>query len=136
MKRSISAAGFEDEVAEDANGRAEEIKKERVAAWSRAQTARKKLATASYINTDKLTGSHLDTWFNKQAVAQHFEGDPGRSHRVFVLSGERWSPESSASPWAEEPTPTWIWNWIGYWSGRALATRSSSSTVALLRSAR
>ena len=106
LKRSISAAGFEDEEAEDANGRAEEIKKERMAAWSKAQAARRKFATASYINTDKLTRSHLDTWFKKQAVAQQFEGKPGKSHRVFVLSGERWSPETSASPWAEDPPST------------------------------
>ena len=42
----------------------------------------------------------------KQTAAATFEGTPGKSHRVFVLSGEKWSPETGETPWTDEPKAT------------------------------
>ena len=101
LKRSLSPADDDGQSDEDANDRDKDITKERVEAWGQAQAARRKLVTASSINADRLSGQHLDAWWKKQATAHQFEGTPGKSHRVFVLSGERWSPETSAQPWAD-----------------------------------
>ena len=41
-----------------------------------------------------------------QTAANQFQGEPGKSHRLFILSGERWSPETGITPWVDEPQPT------------------------------
>jgi hypothetical protein len=105
LKRSLSAAddGLDDE---DANNREKEITKERVEAWGQAQALRRRWMSASYIKADKTSKEHFDSWWAKQTTAHKFEGTPGKSHRVFVLSGERWHHETGASPWADEPQST------------------------------
>ena len=107
LKRSLSAADGDDGVDdEDANDREKEIVKERVDAWGQAQACRRKWLTPSYIQADRMSKEQLDRWWAKQTAAQQFEGTPGKSHRVFVLSGERWSQETSATPWQEESKAT------------------------------
>ena len=103
LKRSLSSADDDGPGDEDVNDRAKEMAKERVEAWGQAQALRRKWVTASCIKADRVTTEHLDSWWQKQTAANQFEGEPGKSHRVFVLSGERWSPETAESPWADEP---------------------------------
>ena len=70
LKRSLSAAGFDDdEDAEDANGREKEIAKERMEAWGQAQAARRKWVTASSVHADRMSGQHLDAWWVEQTAA-------------------------------------------------------------------
>ena len=108
LKRSISAAG-EDGAGleeEDVNNRNKEIEQERKEAWSNAQAHRRRLVTASYVRADRISKEVLDGWWEKQTTAHKFEGVPGQTHRVFVVSGERWNVESGESPWVDEPEAT------------------------------
>ena len=63
-----------------------------------------------------MSKEHLDNWLAKQKAANEFQGSPGKSHRLFVLSGEKWNHETGASPWAEEPESTasleMVMDWI------------------------
>ena len=107
LKRCLSAD--EDEGPgddEDVNNRAKEIAKERAEAWGQAQALRRKWATCTWIKAERLTKEKLDAWMQKQTAAATFEGTPGKSHRVFVLSGEKWSPETGDTPWTDEPKAT------------------------------
>ncbi|CAK0818513.1 unnamed protein product [Prorocentrum cordatum] len=104
LRRSLSAAGDDGPDDEDADDREKEICKERAEAWSQAQALRRKWLTPTFIKTDRLSKEHLDKWWEKQSAAQQFEGNPGKSHRVFVLSGERWAHETGETPWADEPS--------------------------------
>ena len=107
LKRSLSVAGdagLDDD--EDANDREKEVVKERVEAWSQAQALRRKWVSASCIKADRMSKEQLDKWWAKQTTANQFQGAPGKSHRVFVLSGERWGHETGATPWADESPST------------------------------
>ena len=107
LKRSLSMAGDEGlDDDEDANDREKEVVKERVEAWSQAQALRRKWVSASCIKADRMSKEQLDKWWAKQTTANQFQGAPGKSHRVFVLSGERWNHETGASPWQDEPEST------------------------------
>ncbi len=106
LKRSLSVADDDGLDDEDANDREKEIAKERVEAWGQAQALRRRWVSASFIKTDRISKEHLDNWWTKQTTAHQFQGVPGKSHRVFVLSGERWNHETGASPWADEPQST------------------------------
>ena len=53
-----------------------------------------------------MTGELLDKWWEKIRRVRDFEGLPGKSHRVFVLSGEKWNVEASDSPWADQAKAT------------------------------
>ena len=53
-----------------------------------------------------MSTEQLDKWWDKQSNAKAFKGNPGKSNRVFVLSGEKWSYEASDSPWADEAQAT------------------------------
>ncbi|CAK0824328.1 unnamed protein product [Prorocentrum cordatum] len=104
LKRSLSAAGDDGPGDEDADDREKEICKERAEAWGQAQALRRKWLTPTFIKTDRLAKEQLDKWWEKQTAAHQFEGRPGKSHRVFVLSGERWAHETGETPWANEPS--------------------------------
>ena len=106
LKRSLSAADDDGPGDEDVNDREKEIAKERAEAWGQAQALRRKWVSASCIKADRMTKEHLDNWWGKQTAANQFQGEPGKSHRLFVLSGEKWSPETGASPWVDEPQAT------------------------------
>ena len=106
LKRLLSAADDDGQDDDDANGREKQIVKERVEAWSQAQVLRRRWVSASCIRADRMSKEHLDNWWAKQTNAQQFQGVPGRSNRVFVLSGERWNHETGDSPWADEPQST------------------------------
>ena len=106
LKRLLSAADDDGQDDDDVNDRAKEIAKERVEAWSQAQVLRRRWVSASCIRADRMSKEHLDNWWAKQTNAQQFQGVPGRSNRVFVLSGERWNHETGDSPWADEPQST------------------------------
>ena len=116
LKRSLSAADDDGPGDEDVNDREKEIAKERAEAWGQAQVLRRKWVSASCIKADRMTKEHLDNWLGKQSAANQFQGEGGKSHRVFVLSGERWNYETGASPWAEEPQSTasleMVMDWI------------------------
>ena len=117
LKRSLSATHGEGEEEEDANDRHKEIEMERKRAWGDAQTHRKKWCSASSIKTDRLTKEHIDQWFQKQTAAHDFQGVPGKSHRVFVLSAERsWGVETGPTPWNTEtpwsPSLEMIVEWL------------------------
>ena len=106
LKRSLSAADDDGPGDEDVNDREKEIAKERAEAWGQAQAFRRKWVSASCIKGDRMTKEHLDNWWGKQTAANQFQGEPGKSHRLFVLSGERWGPETGSAPWVDEPQPT------------------------------
>jgi len=80
--------------------------KERVDTWRQAQALRRKWSTATTIKSEKMSVGELDKWWAKQQEAQQFSGTPGKSHRLFVLSGETWSRETGETPWADEPDTT------------------------------
>ncbi|CAK0828751.1 unnamed protein product [Prorocentrum cordatum] len=139
LRRSLSAAGDDGPDDEDANDREKEIAQERAEAWNQAQALRSKWLTPSFMKADRMSKDNLDTWWETQTAALQFQGDPGKSHRVFVLSGERWAYETGAAPWADEPPSPASLRVALDWlldRGRARATRSSSSTAAPPRSAR
>ena len=106
VKRSLSAADDDGPGDEDVNDREKEIAKERAEAWGQAQALRRKWVSASCIKGDRMTKEHLNNWWGKQTAANQFQGEPGKSHRLFVLSAERWSPETGSAPWLDEPQPT------------------------------
>ena len=68
-----------------------------------ATALRRQWVTVSCIKTERMNKNDLDNWWGKQTAANQFQGEPGKSHRLFVLSGERWSPETGATPWLDEP---------------------------------
>ena len=90
LKRSLSAADDDGQSDDDANDRENEITKERVDAWNQAQAVRRKWDSASFINADRMTKDDLDKWWTKQSAAHQCQVIICKSHRVFVLSGERW----------------------------------------------
>ena len=75
-------------------------------AWGQAQALRRRWVSASCIKADRMSKQDLDKWWAKQTHAHQFQGTPGKSHRFFVLSGERWGHETGASPWADESPST------------------------------
>ncbi|CAK0824327.1 unnamed protein product [Prorocentrum cordatum] len=103
LRRSLSAAGDDGPDDEDVNDREKEIAQERAEAWNQAQALRSKRLTPSFMKADRMSKDNLDKWWETQTAALQFQGGPGKSHRVFVLSGERWTYETGAAPWAEEP---------------------------------
>ena len=107
LKRSLSLVDADEgEDEDDANDRAKEIAKERVEAWGQAQALRRKWVSTTYIKADRMSKENLENWWAKQTNARQFQGTPGKSNRVFVLSGERWSHETGATPWQDEPQST------------------------------
>ena len=111
LKRSRSAAGDdEQDGAGDVDEKEKLIAEERATAWREVKSQRLKVASTSYIKGlagEEMSKEHLDRWWSEQTAALEFKGTPGTSHRVFVLSGERWPHvETSASPWAGEPQST------------------------------
>jgi hypothetical protein len=109
LKRSLSWADGDEGEGEDANDRdIKEIAKEREEALRCGQTFRRNFLTTSCIKTklNKMSTDVLDKWWLTQSAARGFAGIPGKSHRVFVLSGEKWDCEASDSPWADEAEAT------------------------------
>jgi hypothetical protein len=103
LKRSLSWADGDECEGEDTNNRETEMTKERDGVWGEAKDRRRRFATASCcIQTERMSTDVLDKWWSKQKAALAFVGNPGKSHRVFVLSGEKWDYEAGDSPWADE----------------------------------
>ena len=99
LKRALSTGGDTDgDESLCVDAREKEMKREREETWKNAQAARKRLVSFS---VNKSTSSaDIQKWMDsRHPTINHFKGEVGKSHRVFLFSAELFGNEQASDPW-------------------------------------
>ena len=79
-------------------------KNERADVWRRTTTQRKKCATLLHIKNPKAKASYVAA-LTKLPAFSRYESQPGKSHRIFVVSADLQSQGKSKTPWLDGSVP-------------------------------